>query len=69
MIIVNRSIVFIMFFVVVLSILWMYILIFYFFYLKGTVNINEHENVNMPELAKCYFPSEVPGGSEQIALQ
>lgn len=46
------------------------LLMIHSFYLKGTVHINKHANVTMPELAKGYCSTAAPGSSEEeITMQ
>lgn len=45
-------------------IFFIYFFYFYLFILKGRCILMKHVNVNMPGLAKGYFPSAVPGRSE-----
>lgn len=37
-------------------------------YLFQIVHIDEHSHVNMSELAEGYFPSAIPGRSEEITI-
>lgn len=45
------------------------ILFIFIIYLKGSVHVDKHVNVNVTQLAKSYFPSTVPGRAEELTIQ